>query len=276
MALEAVYGTCPGRVRPIERFATFDGIAIAFEVLGAGPAVLLHHGFASSAAINWIRPKVAAAIADSGRQAVLIDARGHGESDKPHDPAAYGGGAMARDASGLFDHLGLTSVDVVGYSMGSLVAIDLACSDRRVRSLVLAGTGRPLSVGAAEERARRIADGLEAADRRAITDPTALAFRNFAEATGADLVALAALQRSLQPVPQLEILAGIGVPTLILNGEGDTLAVAPEWLAAAIPGSVRQTVPGDHITAVVKPEFRQAIVNFLRGDRRDSTATARL
>jgi pimeloyl-ACP methyl ester carboxylesterase len=227
--------------------------------------VLLHHGFASSSATNWVRPKVAAAITEAGRSVVLIDARGHGESDKPHDPTAYEGDAMARDVSGLFDHLGLESVDVVGYSMGSRVALELAGSEPRVRSLVLGAPGRPSAAGDERERARRIAEGLEAPSRATVTDRTALAFRNFAEATGADLLALAALQRSRQPVPDKEALGRIAVPTLVLNGEDDTLAGAPEWLTEAIPGAQLQFVPGDHISAVVKPEFRQAIVAFLSG-----------
>ncbi len=108
---------------------------------------------------------------------------------------------MARDVSALFDHLGLSSVGVVGYSMGSLVALELAGSEPRVSSLVLGGTGKPLGAEAAEERARLIAEALEAPDRHGISDATALAFRNFAEATGADLAALAAVQRSGQAAP---------------------------------------------------------------------------
>ena len=142
---------------------------------GAGPAVLLHHGFASSSVTNWVRPQVATAIADVGRSVVLIDARGHGESDKPRDPAAYSGDAMARDVMALLDHLGLDAVDVVGYSMGSQVAMQLACAEPRVRSLVLGGIGKPLQAEVETEKARRIAEALEAPSRTDITDPTTLA-----------------------------------------------------------------------------------------------------
>jgi pimeloyl-ACP methyl ester carboxylesterase len=232
-------------------------------VTGAGPPVLLHHGFASSSRTNWVRPGVAASLAAAGRSVVLIDARGHGESDKPHDPAAYARDAMVRDVKGLLDRLGLDSVDVVGYSMGSLVAMALAAGDPRVHSLVLGGTGRPLGAEAADAQASLIADALEATDRAAITDRTALAFRHFAEATGGDLVALAACQRSHRPPPDARALGRISVPTLVLNGEEDTLVRAPEWLVEAIPGAKLVLVPGDHISAVVKPEFPQAILEFL-------------
>ncbi len=53
------------------------------------------------------------------------------------------------------------------------------------------------------------------------------------------------------------------MPTLVLNGVGDTVAGAPEWLTEAIPGARLRLVPGDHMSAVVKPEFSQAIVEFL-------------
>jgi len=206
---------------------------------------------------------VAAALTAAGRSVVLIDARGHGESDKPHEPAAYAGDAMTRDAQGLLDHLGLDSVDVVGYSMGSLVAMELAGRDPRVRSLILGGTGRPPDAGTATNQARLIAEGLEAAERAAITDPTAVAFRHFADATGADLLALAAWQRSCRPVPDMVALGQISVPTLVLNGEKDTLVRSPEWLTEAIPGARLRLVPGDHLSVVVKPEFTRAILEFL-------------
>jgi len=69
------------------------------------------------------------------------DARGHGESAKPHDPGAYANDAMVRDIQSLMDYASLEPVDVVGYSMGAIVAGRLAPRDPRVRSLVLGGVG---------------------------------------------------------------------------------------------------------------------------------------
>jgi pimeloyl-ACP methyl ester carboxylesterase len=247
----------------VQRFSTFDGINIAFDVLGEGPPVLLHHGFASESQTNWVRPGVAAAIVASGRSVVLIDARGHGESDKPHDPAAYSGGSMVRDVHALLDELAIESVDVVGYSMGAFVSLSLATTESRLRALVLGGAGKGQISSRNDGRMEEIAEALEAPDKSSILSPTALAFRNFAEATGADLAALAAIQRGRPQRLDPAILAQITAPTLVVNGDRDTLVGPPESLAEAIPGARFESVPGDHLSAVVQPEFRQAIVSFL-------------
>lgn len=225
--------------------------------------MVLLHGFASDSRINWVRPGIAGAIADEGWRAVLLDARGHGRSQKPHDANAYRGAAMVRDVRELLDHLGVDEVAVVGYSMGSFVAIRFAVSDPRVRALVLGGAGGQDASISSPPRSTLIAEALEAVDKSAVTDPTALAFRNFAEATGADRLALAAVQRARSGAPSVDVMAQIAVPTLVINGEKDVLAGPPESLARSIPGAQAMTVPGDHISAVVKPEFTQAMVEFL-------------
>jgi pimeloyl-ACP methyl ester carboxylesterase len=244
-------------------FKSFDGVRIAYEELGEGDATLLHHGFASDSKTNWVRTGVVRAIADTGRRVVLIDARGHGHSEKPHDVEAYLGGAMERDVQGLLDHLDIEDVAVVGYSMGSFVAIRLALCDQRVRSLVLGGAGTFEGGFWSREQTESIAEALEADDKSTIKDATTLAFRNFADATGADRVALAAIQRARSVAPGAGALGAISVPTLVVNGERDTMVGEPGSFAGAIPQSEFKLVPGDHVSAVVSREFRQAIVEFL-------------
>ncbi len=137
----------------MDRFASFDGLEIAFTVMGTGPDTLLMHGFAADAAGNWIAPGVAGAMVAAGRRVILYDARGHGASGKPHDAAAYENQAMVHDASALLDHLGITAVDVVGYSMGAIVATRFVPTEPRVRSLVLGGIGGRLVSGRPLDRA---------------------------------------------------------------------------------------------------------------------------
>ena len=111
----------------------------------------------------------------------------------------------------------------------------------------------------------RIADALEATDPVTITDATARAFRNFADATGSDRLALAAVRRGDGPPQTLESLRSIAVPTLVVNGEEDALVNGTKSLADVIPNARLVSVPGNHLSAVVKLEFRQAIVTFLDG-----------
>jgi pimeloyl-ACP methyl ester carboxylesterase len=247
----------------VRRFTSFDGVGIAYDVLGDGPDVLMHHGFASSSATNWVRPGVAAAVAAAGHRVVLIDARAHGESDKPHDPAAYANGAMVKDVQALLDLLDIDPVDVVGYSMGAYVALSLAPLEPRVRSLVLGGAGLGPAIGRLGPMPE-IAEALEALDLETITDATARAFRNFADATGSDRLALAAFRRGDGTQQTLEGLRSITVPTLVVNGTEDALVNGAESLADVIPNARLESVPGNHLSAVVKPEFREAIVAFLQ------------
>jgi len=242
------------------RFASFDGTKIAYLDIGEGPPVLLLHGFAAEAATNWVRPGVVDALTAAGHRVIALDARGHGSSDKPHDPGAYGDNAMVRDAAALLDHVGVDEVGVVGYSMGSFVAARLVAGDLRARSLVLGGVGNDLV--RAEGHDDTIATALSADDPTTIDNPVGRAFRAFADSTGADRLALAAVARSGQ-FAEPAALGDIAVATLVLCGENDLLVGSPHDLAAAIPGARTRIIPGDHLGAVVDPQFAPAIVDFL-------------
>ncbi|HEY2813702.1 MAG TPA: alpha/beta hydrolase [Acidimicrobiales bacterium] len=246
----------------MERFASFDGTGIAYLTAGPadGRAVLLLHGFAADHRLNWVMPGVVDALVSAGHRVIASDARGHGQSDKPRDPSAYEGDAMARDARGLLDHLDLDEVDVVGYSMGSMVSSRVVPDEPRTRRLVLGGVGGGLVTGTLPRA--NVADGLLADDPTTITDPTARAFRAFADSTGADRHALAAIQQA-GVVRTGTRLGEISVPTLVLVGDKDTLVGPPEPLAAAIPNASIRVVKGDHLSAVSDPDFPQAIVDFL-------------
>jgi pimeloyl-ACP methyl ester carboxylesterase len=242
--------------------ASFDGLPISYRVAGTGPTVLLMHGFAADAERNWVAPGIFDALIATGRMVIAYDARGHGSSGKPHDPEAYAHGAMRRDAQALLDHLGVEQVDVVGYSMGAIMATGLVPREPRSRSLVLGGIGGRL-LSHPLDRAR-IAAALEGRADEVGGDPTARAFGRFAQRSGNDLAALAALQRSRQyGRDRADGLGQIHVPTLVVTGRDDRLAGSPEALAEAIPGAVAQVVPGDHLSAVGRPELTAAIADFL-------------
>jgi pimeloyl-ACP methyl ester carboxylesterase len=98
-------------------------------------------------------------------------------------------------------------------------------------------------------------------DPAAIASADAAVFRAFADAVGANRRALAA-QASAVHSSGVDT-AAITVPTLVLVGDADPLAVRPQVLADAIAGSTLRVVPGDHLTAVTHPEFAPAIVGFL-------------
>jgi pimeloyl-ACP methyl ester carboxylesterase len=249
-------------------FTTSDGLTIAFTVWGddeTHPPVLLHHGFGATGRINWKYPGIVDALVAAGRKAVTIDARGHGESDKPHDPAFYGEARMAQDLAELIDHLGVPAVDLAGYSMGAIVSLIAASHEPRIRRLVTGGVGEGVvATGGVDTRFvpnMEIVAALLAEDPSTITHPGAAPFRQFADAIGADRKALAAQASAVHATPIA--LSAITAPTLITAGDDDPLAIHPDRLAAAIPGATSLLVKGDHRAAVADPAFATAIVSFL-------------
>jgi pimeloyl-ACP methyl ester carboxylesterase len=252
----------------VHRFTAPDGIQIAYGAWGRDcdrPPVILHHGFVADSHLNWVVPGVVDALVAAGRRVFALDARGHGRSDKPRDPAAYGEAAMARDLVRLADELGVRRYDLVGYSMGAIVALIAASRDPRVRRLVVGGVGAAVvELGGVDTRAlptRALVAALEADDPSSIEDPGAARFRSFADAVGADREALAAHARVVHASP-IE-LDRIAAPTLVLAGKDDDLAARPEVLVDAIPAAILRPLAGDHLTAISDPDFAAAIVAFV-------------
>ncbi len=119
-----------------------DGVEIAFLDEGQGQPIVLVHGFASTAHVNWVYPEWVATLVKAGRRVVALDNRGHGASSKLYDPAAYHTTSMAQDVRALLDHLDLTRVDVMGYSMGARITAFFASAyPTRLRRAVFGGLG---------------------------------------------------------------------------------------------------------------------------------------
>jgi pimeloyl-ACP methyl ester carboxylesterase len=249
-------------------FTTWDGIAIAYQEWGEQaslPPVVLHHGFVADADANWVLPGVVGALVAAGRHVVAPDARGHGRSEKPHDPGFYGEQRMARDLAVLLEVIGAGQVDLVGYSMGAVVALIFASDDERVRRLVVGGVGSGIiECGGVDRRAmsnESVIEALSAADPATLGESGATSFRALADALGADRRALVAQARSI--FRGQIALDRICAPTLVLAGEADPLAVRPQLLADAIPDARLQILSGDHVGALADARFTRSIVDFL-------------
>ncbi len=101
-----------------------DGVNIHYTVEGEGPPVILVHGFSVNADIQW-RMKNTIDMLATDYTVVALDNRGHGLSDKPYEPEAYGD-EFANDVIRLMDHLGYEKAAVVGYSMGGMITFRIA------------------------------------------------------------------------------------------------------------------------------------------------------
>lgn len=240
-----------------------DGVAIDFIDEGTGPLVVLVHGFASNKAVNWINTSWTKTLKDSGRRVVALDNRGHGASQKLYDPDAYRTTTMARDVLNLVEHLGEEKAVFMGYSMGARIcAFAALAAPERLSGLVLSGLAQNLVDGVGGSAA--IAEAMEAPSAASVTDPSARAFRVFAEQTGSDRKALAACIRSSRQQLSADDVGRIAVPTLIAAGSNDTIAGSPDGLARLIPGSTPVTLPGrDHMTAVGDKGHKAAVLAFL-------------
>lgn len=223
-----------------------DDVRLRYVVRGAGPPVLLVHGFAISAAVNWTATGILDSLA-AGYSVIAPDLRGHGASDKPPEPAAYGV-RFVEDLVRLLDHLRIPRAHVVGYSMGGAIALRLLTRHPdRVISAVIGGAGwRPAEVGPPPV-VREWLIRLDAAAREELTVSEALGGPVRAE-WGAELRA-------------------IRVPVLAVFGEQDELVRSDvARLAGVLAGVEVEAIPGtDHFSVLGDPRLPQAILRFLDG-----------
>ncbi len=105
-------------------YAYNQGVRIHYEVEGEGPPLVLQHGITGNLE-SWHRRGFVAGLKNSYRL-ILVDARGHGASDKPHDSKAYTGGSMAGDVIAVLDDIKLGKSHYFGYSMGGLIGFAIA------------------------------------------------------------------------------------------------------------------------------------------------------
>jgi pimeloyl-ACP methyl ester carboxylesterase len=242
---------------------------LAYDDVRGGDAgvVVLAHGFASSAEEMWRRLGWLAAFQRKGWRAIAFDMRGHGRSDKPHDAVAYARADMADDILALMDHLDLPRADLMGYSMGTGVALGAALArPRRFGNLILGGVGARVLEPAAPRGYMTMGQAMRAADPAAITEPMLKSFRHFADEQGEDRLALAACSEGTGRTVTAEDLAGLAPPTLVVAGARDELAGDPQILADAIPGAKAVTLPAcDHFSAIPHALFKAAVFDFLEG-----------
>ena len=119
-------------------FAMNNGVRIHYEVEGAGPPLVLQHGFTDSMVSWYDRGYVE--VLKQHNLLVLIDARGHNASDKPHNPEAYAAELNVGDVIAVLDRLGISKTRYFGYSMGGLIGFGMAqFAPTRVRAMILGG-----------------------------------------------------------------------------------------------------------------------------------------
>lgn len=227
-----------------------------------GFPVLLIHGFASTAHVNWVFTGWVRFLSEAGYRVVALDNRGHGESEKSHDPEDYTPELMASDSLALLDHLAIGEAHVMGYSMGARLGAFAALSDHaRAHTLVFGGLGTGMIKGVGDWKP--IAQALLAPTIDLVSNPQARAFRAFADQTNSDRQALAACIEMSRKLVRQEELAGLTMPTLVAVGTRDDIAGSARELAAALPnGRSFDILNRDHMLAVGDKTYKAAVMEF--------------
>lgn len=266
---------------PVHHFEGRDGVRLAYRELGTGRPLVLLHGLFSTATVNWVRVGHAERLAAAGHRVVMPDLRGHGDSARPHDPAAYPPDVLADDAFALLDHLGIgdagagpaapapapaegapTGYDLGGYSLGGRTVVRMLARGATPGRAVVAGMGLDGIVdpglGTPFFRTVLSAPGtFERGSREWMAEA-------FLESTGGDREALLGVLDTSVPTPVAD-LAAIGVPTLVLVGADDAEHASAAALAEVLPHATFRVVPGTHMSAVSRPDLGLAIRDYLDG-----------
>lgn len=249
--------------------ASFDGTKLAVHRLrptagviggGEGRPVMLLHGLFSGAQMNWIKFGHAQVLADAGFDVIMPDTRALGDSEAPHDPAAYPPNVLVRDVFALVEALGLEDFDLVGFSMGARTATRAAVKGLKPRRLVLAGMGLEGLAGW-DKRAAYFLDAVDRFDEVKQGDPAYFTVQ-FMKTMKVDRVAAKLLLQSVDDTDP-DDLAAIAMPTLVLCGDQDRDNGSPHALAEALPQGRHAEVPGTHMSCVTQPELGEAIARYL-------------
>jgi len=255
------------------------GVKIHYTVEGKGEPVLLIHGFGADIRTNWSAPGIINELSDTF-QVIAIDNRGHGRSEKPHDPRAYGM-QMVEDSLRLLDHLRIPKAHVVGYSMGGRITCAIVgYHPERLRSAVLGGYGwYPPGNNLLDAVHEQVAESLEQGKGieplvrflnpagAPTPTPEQMAAVNKMFLSINDPLALAAVMRNPAPSPLERQLRANKIPVLALVGEVDPLKSSVDRLNGLLPNLKVVVIPkANHMTAVGDPEFIKNLKAFL-GER---------
>jgi len=234
-------------------FANNQGVLIHYEVEGCGPPLVLHHGFAMDLR-QWRLTGYVDALRPDYRL-ILVDPRGHGASDKPHDAQAYRKRLMASDVISVLDTLGVEKAQYFGYSMGGVIGFALArFAPQRLASLIVGGAS------AYEADPTELSPGVEA--MLALLSQGARAFIKAAlperywdrlNPDEMDTEALIALVSLRERVGLADDLQHLIVPSLLFAGENDPSAVAAKKCVDEMPHSEFVAIAGaDHVEAIAR------------------------
>ena len=226
-----------------------SGVKIHYHVEGNGPPLVMQHGLTSSLE-TWYAYGFVEELQKDYRL-ILVDARGHGLSDKPHDPADYDLKLRVNDVLAVMDDLGVDKAHYMGYSMGGRIGFGIVMHALdRFHSLIIGGISAdtPNSDVPPQERIDLLRKGMAhyVADAEAKEGPIESGRRErLLENDPEALIAATTAPRGTDGVE--ELLPGLDIPCLLYCGEADGFFNGAKEAAEAIPNAVFASFPGlDH------------------------------
>lgn len=252
-----------------------DSVRLYFETVGNGTPLVILHGFMQTLEQNyhWI-PLF------PDYQLILLDARGHGKSGKPHVPSAYRLSERMLDVIAILDHLGLKKAHYMGYSMGGWIGLGLSSAyPERFYSVLAGGIGPDalspeLSRYWREPMIEALRDGMEEYCRRVeVVENRTMGKEERALYLDQDHKALIA-QLSLEEDPDFrDALARSMARTLLFVGELDMHHDSAKELCEGLPQAQFLSIPGrDHGAAAEPQNFLvAAITDFMEATRKSNT-----
>jgi pimeloyl-ACP methyl ester carboxylesterase len=246
---------------PVHRFTGRNGLELVYREIGDGRPLVLLHGFTSNA-LQLIHHGPAAAIANHGYRVILPDLRGHGDSSCPHDSISYPPDVLAEDGLALIDWLGLDDYDLGGYSLGGNIVLRMLVRWARPACAIVGGQGLDAikSMSNRSDVYRRVLTALanhETFEPGSPDEEMAYWIRQL----GGDPRALCHVLDTLVGITDTE-LNHVLTPTLVVIGDQDNTREA-DALASTLPNARFTRVPGNHFTALTRPELASAIISFL-------------
>jgi pimeloyl-ACP methyl ester carboxylesterase len=237
-------------------YANNHGIRIHYQVEGAGPPLVLQHGFTDSLE-NWYERGYVAAL-KRDHQLILIDARGHGVSDKPHDPSAYAMQRHAADVVAVLEALAIPSAHFFGYSMGGEIGFALAkYAPASCTAFILGGASPRGNDRAFQDALLGILQQGTTALVSVWEQPGPISPALKARLQASDMAALTALwTMRIEENPRLEdALPTLRQPCLLLAGTQDGLCADIEACSKQIPRGTFVPVPGlDHLEGFLRSD----------------------
>jgi pimeloyl-ACP methyl ester carboxylesterase len=243
----------------LHHFHGRDGVRLAYHELGRGRPLVLIHGYMSNAMV-MARGGFAERFAGRGYRVIMPDLRGHGDSARPHDAAAYPPDVLADDGLALIGHLGLTGYDLGGYSLGGRTVIRLLARGATPGRAFVGGQGLEAVIHTVG-RGGRFRHVLTNFGTFAPGTPER-ATEDWVTSNGGDPAALVRVLDTFVDTTAAD-LARITVPTLVLTGAEDGHNSTGAALAEALPNGRHVMLPGNHFTAAIAPEFEAAVTSFL-------------